>query len=86
LLRAGGVNVFHSLRFGSPRFVELSPFADRSVPRVAELFVSLLADAVSALDFPPEALEDVSRDLEAPRDSIALLVPLLRPPAVTALT
>jgi hypothetical protein len=96
LLCEGGVNVFHSLRFGSPRFAEdcSTRFADDAalgaenvrVPwlsalRLAELFISRPALGVPAFGFPPEAAV-FALDSGAPRDSIVAL----RPPAVTGLT
>ena len=43
----GGVNAFHSLRFGSPRFDD----ADSDVVLVAEVLASLPSPAVPALAF-----------------------------------
>ena len=72
----GGVNVFHSLRFGSPRL------DDADSARLAELAVSLaivpLSDpadpAEVALDFPAAAVE--ARDSAVP-------APVERAPAAT---
>jgi hypothetical protein len=91
VLWEGGVNVFHSLRLGSPRLADdcSARFALGLEPRftfsfaacdpellAAELFVSLLAEGGPALGLPDAAAE------AAPRSSVE---PVTRDPAVTGL-
>ena len=73
----GGVNVFHSLRFGSPG-EDVPPDRECSVCPEAELFISVLEAGVRALGLPVPSVRAPAETV--PRDSTA---PVRVRPAVT---